>query len=113
MVYSKEPFAGPEKVLQYLARYTHRVAISNDRLVAIDDGQVVFRYKDYTRGGAWDTMKLESTEFIRRLLQHVLPHRFVRIRYFGLLANRTRKEEPRTGEDPAPDTAAEASDHRC
>ncbi len=91
VVYAKEPFAGPETVLQYLARYTHRVAISNDRLLAIDDDQVVFRYKDYAQGGVWRTMALEPTEFLRRFLQHVLPRGFVRIRYYGLLANRTRK----------------------
>jgi hypothetical protein len=93
VVYAKEPFAGPEKVLHYLARYTHRVAISNDRLLAIDDDQVVFRYKDYAQGGVWRPMSLAPTEFIRRFMQHVLPRRFVRIRYFGLLANRTRKAD--------------------
>lgn len=97
VVYAKEPFAGPEKVLQYLARYTHRVAISNDRVLAIDDDQITFRYKDYARGGAWRTMSLEPTEFIRRFLQHVLPRGFVRIRYFGLLANRSRKENLQRG----------------
>ena len=92
VVYAKAPFAGPERVLEYLARYTHRVAISNDRLLAIDDDEIVFRYKDYAQGGAWRTMSLEPAEFIRRFLQHVLPRGFVRIRYYGLLANRTRTE---------------------
>ncbi len=91
VVYAKAPFAGPEKVLEYLARYTHRVAISNDRLLAIDDDEIVFRYKDYAQGGVQRTMGLPPTEFIRRFLQHVLPRRFVRIRYRGLLANRSRK----------------------
>lgn len=111
VVYSKEPFASPQKVLEYLARYTHRVAISNDRLLAIEDDQIVFRYRDYAQGGAWRTMGLEPMKFIRRFLQHVLPHRFVRIRYFGLLANRTRKadlERARTllqAQPPEPATA--------
>ena len=91
VVYAREPFAGPEKVLQYLARYTHRVAISNDRLLAISDDEITFRYKDYAQGGLWRPMSLEPLEFIRRFLQHVLPRGFVRIRYYGLLANRTRK----------------------
>ncbi len=82
----------PQKVLQYLARYTHRVAISNERLIEIDDDHVVFRFKDYARGGIWETRRLSAEEFIRRFLQHVLPRRFVRIRYFGLLGNRYRRE---------------------
>ncbi|MCP3959876.1 MAG: IS91 family transposase [bacterium] len=92
VVYCKPPFAGPEKVLQYLARYTHRVAISNERLIEVDDHHVVFRFKDYAQGGTWETRRLAAEEFIRRFLQHVLPLRFVRIRYFGLLGNRSRKE---------------------
>ncbi len=92
VVYCKPPFAGPEKVLRYLARYTHRVAISNERLIEVDDDHVVFRYKDYARGGIWRKRRLSVEEFIRRFLQHVLPRRFVRIRYFGLLCNRHRQE---------------------
>lgn len=92
VVYCKPPFAGPEKVLHYLARYTHRVAISNERLIEVDDDHVIFRYKDYARGGIWATRRLSVEEFIRRFLQHVLPRRFVRIRYFGLLGNRYRRE---------------------
>ncbi len=92
VVYAKAPFAGPEKVLQYLARYTHRVAISNDRLLELENDHVVFRYKDYARGATWHTICLPATEFIRRFLQHVLPHRFMRIRYYGLLANRSRRD---------------------
>ncbi|MCP5066038.1 MAG: IS91 family transposase [bacterium] len=92
VVYCKPPCAGPEKVLEYLARYTHRVAISNERLIAIDDDHVVFRFKDYAQGGKWDTRRLSAEEFIRRFLQHVLPRNFFRIRYFGLLGNRYRAE---------------------
>jgi hypothetical protein len=92
VVYSKPPFGGPEQVLKYLARYTHRVAISDQRLVSVQDGKVTFRYKDYRCGNVQRTMTLEATEFIRRFLQHVLPASFHRIRYFGFLANRTRKK---------------------
>ena len=81
VVYAKPPFGGPEQVLKYLARYTHRVAISNRRLVALKDGRVRFRYKDYARGGRRRTMTLEASEFLRRFLQHVLPSGFVRIRH--------------------------------
>jgi hypothetical protein len=92
-VYSKPPFGGPEQVLKYLARYTHRVALSNHRLVRLDDDQVTFTYKDYSQGGRVRQMTLRDEEFIRRFLLHILPHRFVRIRYFGLLANRHRDRE--------------------
>ena len=88
MVYAKPPFAGPAQVLEYLGRYTHRVAISNDRLVSVDAGQVRFRWKDYARGNRVKTMTLPAAEFLRRFLLHVLPAGFVRIRHFGLLANR-------------------------
>lgn len=90
VVYSKPPFGSPEQVLAYLARYTHRIAISNSRLVRLEDGQVTFTYKDYTQGGRRREMTLSAEEFIRRFLLHVLPERFVRIRYYGLLANRQR-----------------------
>jgi Putative transposase/Transposase zinc-binding domain len=92
-VYAKPPFAGPEAVLAYLARYTHRVAISNSRLVALDESGVSFRYKDYRRGGQarYRTMSLAPDEFIRRFLQHVLPKGFHRIRHYGLLASATCK----------------------
>jgi Putative transposase len=93
VVYAKPPFGGPEQVLKYLARYTHRVAISNRRLVALKDGRVRFRYKDYARGGRRRTMTLEASEFLRRFLQHVLPSGFVRIRHYGFLANRCRREK--------------------
>jgi hypothetical protein len=91
VVYAKPPFGGPEQVLKYLARYTHRVAISNHRLTAVGDGSVSFRYKDYAHGNRQRVMKLGDVEFLRRFLQHVLPDRFVRIRHFGFLANRSRK----------------------
>ena len=92
VVYAKEPFAGPEPVLRYLARYTHRVAISNRRLVAADDGGVAFRWKDYRRDqpNRWQTMTLHPFEFIRRFLMHVLPKGFHRIRHYGLFANGNR-----------------------
>jgi hypothetical protein len=92
VVYCKEPFAGPEQVLRYLSRYTHRVAISNRRLVAADDGGVSFRWKDYRIDGPgrWKTMTLTPNEFIRRFLMHVLPKGFHRIRHYGLFANGNR-----------------------
>jgi hypothetical protein len=90
VVYAKPPFGGPEHVLQYLARYTHRVAISNHRLVAFRDGKVTFRWKDYAHGSRGRLMTLSTEEFLRRFLLHVLPRGFVRIRFFGLLANRRR-----------------------
>jgi Putative transposase/Transposase zinc-binding domain len=90
VVYAKRPFRGPEYVLQYLARYTHRVAISNHRLIAYEDGKVSFRYKDYAHGGKKRKMTVSADEFLRRFLLHVLPRGFVRIRHFGFLANRTR-----------------------
>ena len=87
VVYAKRPFGGPATVLKYLARYTHRVAISNHRLQAIEDGRVSFKYKDYARGRRLRTLSLEATEFIRRFLLHALPKGFVRIRRYGLMAN--------------------------
>jgi hypothetical protein len=93
VVYAKRPFAGPEEVLKYVARYTHRVAISNNRLLDINDGKVQFRWKDYRDGNRHKTMTLGANEFIRRFLLHVLPDGFQRIRYFGFLANRYRAEK--------------------
>jgi hypothetical protein len=92
-VYAKPPFAGPEAVLAYLSRYTHRVAISNSRLVALEEAGVTFRYKDYRRNGSERdrTMTLQANEFIRRFLLHVLPKGFHRIRHYGLLASAGRK----------------------
>jgi hypothetical protein len=93
VVYSKRPFGGPEDVLRYLARYTHRVAISNRRLVALDDKGVTFKWKDYRLDGPErynKLMTLDTPEFIRRFLMHVLPQGFHRIRYYGLLTSQTR-----------------------
>jgi hypothetical protein len=91
VVYAKRPFAGPEKVLDYVGRYTHRIAISNNRLLDIDGGQVSFRYKDYRHSNQQRTMTLFAEEFIRRFLLHVLPRGFHRIRYYGFLGNRFRQ----------------------
>ena len=90
VVYAKKPFGGPEHILHYLARYTHRVAISNHRLISLEDGQVTFRWKDYAHGNKQRKMTLGADEFLRRFFLHVLPHGFVRIRFFGFLANRSR-----------------------
>ena len=91
IVYAKKPFAGPEQVLRYLARYTHRVAISNRRLVLADDTHVAFTWKDYRDGGTQKRMTLDAHEFIRRFLLHILPDGFQRIRHYGFLANGHRK----------------------
>ncbi len=91
VVYAKPPFGGPEHVLRYLGRYTHRVAISNGRLLAMEDGRVTFRIKDYTDGNRKKTLTLAAQEFIRRFLLHVLPTNFVRIRHYGLCAGRNVK----------------------
>jgi hypothetical protein len=91
VVFAKAPFGGPEQVLKYLARYTHRVAISNQRLLSMEDGRVSFEWKDYAGGNQSKVMTLEATEFIRRFLLHILPSGFVRIRQYGFLANRARR----------------------
>ena len=93
VVFVKPPFGGPEQVLKYLARYTHRVAISNSRILSIEDGQVAFLWKDYADGNKTKAMTLDAVEFIRRFLLHILPRGFVRIRQYGFLANRARKEK--------------------
>lgn len=93
VVYCKRPFAGPQQVLDYVGRYTHRVAISNNRLLDIENDQVHFEWKDYRDGGQIKTMILSADEFIRRFLLHVLPNGFQRIRYYGFLGNRYRKEK--------------------
>jgi hypothetical protein len=93
VVYAKPPFGGPEQVLKYLARYTHRVAISNGRLLELTDNDVTFSYKDYAAGNSAKTMSLETCEFARRFLLHVLPRGFVRIRYYGFLANSCRAKK--------------------
>jgi hypothetical protein len=95
VVYAKPPFGGPRQVLKYLARYTHRVAITNRRLVALQNDQVSFRWKDYRQAGQPAVMTLQATEFIRRFLLHVLPRGFVKIRHFGFLANRSRADHLR------------------
>jgi len=91
VVYAKRPFAGPEQVLEYLGRYTHRVAISNERLVSFDANSVRFRYKDYAHGNRRRVMQLHPSEFLRRFTLHVLPRGFNRIRHYGLLANRNKR----------------------
>lgn len=91
IVYCKPPFAGITGVLQYLGRYTHRIAISNNRILSFNDKEVSFRWRDYADGDKHKVMTLKADEFIRRFLLHVLPQRYVRIRHFGLLANRSRK----------------------
>ena len=95
-VYAKPPFGGPEQVLKYLARYTHRIAISNRRLVAIDDQTVTFNWKDYAHGNRTRTLTLQGQEFLRRFLLHAIPRGFMRIRHFGLLANRARTQNLET-----------------
>jgi hypothetical protein len=121
VVYAKAPFAGPEAVLAYLSRYTHRVAISNRRLIAFDEKGVTFRYKDYKRDGAerQQVMTLGADEFIRRFLLHVLPKGVHRIRHYGLLAGSARKaslalarELLEVAPDPAIDDATEPDDYR-
>jgi Putative transposase len=93
VVYAKPPFAGPQQVVDYVGRYTHRVAISNHRIVDIEGGQVKFRWRDYRDNNQEKTMPLSADEFIRRFLLHVLPSGFQRIRYYGFLGNRHRKEK--------------------
>jgi hypothetical protein len=93
VVYSKKPFAGPKQVITYLGQYTHRIAISNYRLVKLEDDKVFFKYKDYSDDSKNKIMSLGVIEFMRRFLLHVLPSRFVRIRHFGFLGNRSKKEK--------------------
>ena len=89
--YAKRPFAGPEQVLEYLGRYTHRVAISNNRILSIDNGKVTFTYRDRERNNETRIMTLDAHEFIRRFLLHILPIGFMKIRYFGFLAHKNKK----------------------
>jgi hypothetical protein len=91
VVYAKQPFGGPAQVLKYLARYTHRVAISNARLADVSDARVTFRYKDYADASRSKTMTLPAEEFSHRFVQHVLPKGFVKVRHYGLLANAQRE----------------------
>jgi hypothetical protein len=95
VAYAKRPFGGPEQVLAYLSQYTHRVAISNNRIVAFENHKVTFRWRDYADQNRTKHCTVDALEFLRRFLQHVLPDRFVRIRYFGFLANRDRGEKIR------------------
>lgn len=119
VVYAKPPFGGPEQVLKYLARYTHRVAISNARLLGFEDGMVRFRYKDYARGNRKRVMTLTALEFVRRLLLHVLPSGFMRIRHYGIMANRHRHQKLalcrqllRSGTAAEPECSEEARETR-
>jgi predicted Zn-ribbon and HTH transcriptional regulator len=93
IAYAKRPFAGPEQVLEYLGRYTHRVAISNNRIISIDNGRVTFTYRDRKRDNEIKEMTLDADEFIRRFLLHVLPKGLIKIRYFGFLAHTNKKKE--------------------
>jgi hypothetical protein len=92
IAYAKRPFAGPEQVLEYLGRYTHRVAISNNRIVNIDNGKIVFTYRDRQDNNEKKLMSLDANEFARRFLLHVLPQGFMKIRYFGFLSNIKKRE---------------------
>ena len=84
VVYAKRPFGGPKHVIEYLGRYTHKVAVSNHRITAVDAEQVSFTYKDYRDGGSTKTMTLCNEDFTKRFVQHILPHRIVRIRHYGI-----------------------------
>ena len=120
VVYAKRPFAGPQQVLDYVGRYTHRVAISNNRLLTIDNGQVSFSWKDYRDDNQQKTMKLSATEFIRRFMLHLLPDGFQRIRYYGFLSNRYRQQKlaqcrqllGMTSAEEPPCAASPAKDYR-
>jgi hypothetical protein len=112
VVYAKPPFGGPQHVLHYLARYTHRVAISNHRILAVDESQVTFRWKDYAHHSKQRTMTLTCEEFLRRFLQHLLPKGFPRIRYFGWLANRRRHKLLPLCRDLLPPVAKQSSETR-
>ena len=90
VVYAKQPFAGPEQVIEYLGRYTHRIAISNHRIKSVADGKVSFSFKDYRQGGVFKVMALDGSEFLRRFCLHILPPRFVKIRHYGILASRVK-----------------------
>jgi hypothetical protein len=91
VVYVKRPFACPEHVIEYLGRYTHKVAISNNRILSYEDNRVRFSYKDYRQGGVKKEMELDDTEFIRRFALHILPSGFVRIRHYGILSSTSKK----------------------
>ena len=115
VVYAKAPFGGPKQVLEYLGRYTHRVAISNNRLLEFSEGAVTFAWKDYRHESKNKTMRLDAHEFIRRFLLHVLPSGFQRIRSYGFLANRYRQVKIELCRKllgaPVPVVAQDLSDH--
>jgi len=90
VVYAKQPFFGAKQVIEYLGRYTHKVAISNHRIKSVDNGQVTFSWKDYRQGDVQKEMTLQATEFLRRFCQHILPFRFVKIRHYGILSSRNK-----------------------
>jgi hypothetical protein len=120
VVYAKAPFGGPAQVLGYLANYTHRIAISNSRIVSFDGQRVSFRYRDYANGNQQKIMSLAADEFLRRFLLHVLPSRFVRIRYYGFMANRVRtsnlsRARELIGDKPIalPQRDPQPEEHRC
>ena len=119
VVYCKPPFGGPEQVLAYLANYTHRIAISNSRIVSFDGERVCFRYRDYAHGNTEKLLTLDVDEFLRRFLLHVLPPRLVRIRYYGFLANPSRAHSIDLarrligGRFLPPVPLLSADDHRC
>jgi len=122
VVHVRRPFCGPEHVIQYLARYTHRVAISNGRLISLQNGQVTFRWRDSADGNRQKLMTIDAVEFIRRFLLHVLPRGFVKIRHFGFLANRNRRAAlslcrtllPESGQQPAAaDPQSSALERKC
>lgn len=120
VVYAKAPFGGPAQVLGYLANYTHRIAISNSRIVSFDGEHVTFRYRDYANGNPLKIMRLAANEFLRRFLLHVVPSRFVRIRYYGFMANRFRtnnlsRARQLIGEHPItlPQRGVACDEHRC
>jgi predicted Zn-ribbon and HTH transcriptional regulator len=92
VVYAKQPFAGPKQVIEYLGRYTHRIAISNHRIKSIEDGKIGFSYKDYRQGGVQKIMTLDAGEFLRRFCLHILPPGFRKIRHYGMLANRAKSK---------------------
>lgn len=93
ITYCKRPFGGPEKVLEYLGRYTHRVAISNNRIKTMDDGKVVFELKDYRDNNKRKQMEITAVEFIRRFMLHILPENFYKIRYYGILSSRRKQKD--------------------
>lgn len=117
VVYAKRPFGGPMQVIEYLGRYTHKVAISNHRIKAIDDQKVVFSYKDYKDSSKAKEMSLRPVEFVRRFVQHILPHRFVRIRHYGIISSSWKRGKlqslQRSLDITRPSTEAKTLLRRC